>query len=148
MSEQLPLVFTTEPDTLQSMVEHFHWTYNQAVDQRTNEVLSLRRRLVREEFNELMDELLVAHKAVTVGDPIPNLGQVAKEAADVLVVVFGTAVSLGIDLEEAFRRVHASNMSKLGLDGKPILREDGKVLKGPNYFTPDMTGTYREEHDE
>lgn len=147
MSEQLPLVFTTEPETLQSMVEHFHWTYNQAVDQRTNEVLALRRRLVREEFNELMDELLVAHKAVTVGDPIPNLGGIAKEAADVLVVVFGTAVSLGIDLEEAFRRVHASNMSKLGSDGKPILRGDGKVLKGPNYFTPDMTDTYREEQD-
>lgn len=64
--------------------------------------------------------------------------EILKELADVLYVTYGFAASHGWDLDEAFRRVHASNMSKLGLDGKPIYRDDGKVLKGPNYEPPDL----------
>jgi len=59
-----------------------------------------------------------------------------KELADLVYVVYGTAVSLGLNLDEALERVHESNMSKLGEDGKPIYREDGKVLKGSNYKEP------------
>ena len=62
-----------------------------------------------------------------------------KELADLVYVCFQYAASQEWDLEEAMRRVHHSNMSKLGEDGKPIYREDGKVLKGPNYQPPNLT---------
>jgi predicted HAD superfamily Cof-like phosphohydrolase len=63
-----------------------------------------------------------------------------KEGADLLYVLLGTFVSLGLgdQLIEAFERVHISNMSKLDENGKPIYREDGKVLKGPNYKSPNL----------
>ena len=63
-----------------------------------------------------------------------------KELCDLLYVAFGTAIKFGWDIEEAFDRVHQSNMSKAGEDGKPIVREDGKILKGPNYFEPNLEG--------
>ena len=62
-----------------------------------------------------------------------------KELADLVYVCFQYAENMEWDLEEALHRVHKSNMSKLGLDGKPIYRVDGKVLKGPNYAPPEMT---------
>jgi predicted HAD superfamily Cof-like phosphohydrolase len=61
-----------------------------------------------------------------------------KELCDVLYVTYGYAITFGWDLDEAFRRVHASNMSKLDDDGNPIVRSDGKVMKGPNYQEPDL----------
>ncbi len=67
-------------------------------------------------------------------------GNLLKEFADDLYVKLGTLVALGVadKFEEAFARVHLSNMSKLDETGKPIYREDGKVLKGPNYKAPDL----------
>ena len=62
-----------------------------------------------------------------------------KELADLVYVCFQYAENMEWDLEEALHRVHRSNMSKLGLDGKPIRRVDGKVLKGPNYAPPELT---------
>ena len=62
-----------------------------------------------------------------------------KELADLVYVCFQFAENMEWDLEEALDRVHKSNMSKLGLDGKPIRRADGKVLKGPNYQPPTLT---------
>ena len=56
-----------------------------------------------------------------------------KECLDMLVVIIGYCATYGWDVDEGFRRVHASNMSKLGLDGKPLKNSSGKVLKGPNY---------------
>jgi len=61
-----------------------------------------------------------------------------KELADLVYVCYQFAASQDWDLDEAMRRVHASNMSKLGEDGKPIYRADGKVLKGPNYQPPEL----------
>ena len=61
-----------------------------------------------------------------------------KELADLVYVCYQFAASQDWDLDEAMRRVHASNMSKLGEDGKPIYRGDGKVLKGPNYAPPEL----------
>lgn len=61
-----------------------------------------------------------------------------KELADLVYVCFQYAENMEWDLEEAMCRVHESNMSKLGLDGKPIRRADGKVLKGPNYQPPKL----------
>lgn len=68
-------------------------------------------------------------------DP-PSLVGMADGLADLRYVTEGAAVALGIPLERCFREVHRSNMSKLGEDGKPIYREDGKILKGPNFQLP------------
>ena len=64
--------------------------------------------------------------------------EVAAALTDLLYVVYGAGHAFGIDLDECFSEVHESNMSKLGEDGKPIYREDGKVMKGPHYFPPEL----------
>lgn len=94
----------------------------------------LRETLVYEEYKELAEEL---------GPAIYLKGQVdkqkvAKEIADVLYVAYGTADAFGIPIDRVFEEVHRSNMSKL-VDGKPLKREDGKVLKGPNYTPPNLS---------
>ncbi len=58
--------------------------------------------------------------------------------ADIVYVAYGTALTYGVDLDSALREVHRSNMSKLGSDGKPLIRDDGKVLKSQRYFPPDI----------
>jgi predicted HAD superfamily Cof-like phosphohydrolase len=68
-----------------------------------------------------------------------DMVEVADALTDLLYVVYGAGHAFGINLDKCFEEVHASNMSKLGADGKPIYREDGKVLKGENFFTPDLT---------
>lgn len=114
------------------MVEEFHYAFNLPIQHEITgideELRDLRIRLIEEEVTEVKE----AMEAGRVYD-------VAKELADVLYVVYGTALVYGIDLDWAFQKVHESNMSKLGPDGKPIYREDGKVLKGPNYAPPDMS---------
>lgn len=67
-----------------------------------------------------------------------NLVEAADALADLRYVVDGASLEWGIPLEKCLREVHRSNMSKLGADGKPILREDGKILKGPNFTLPDL----------
>lgn len=67
-----------------------------------------------------------------------DLPALAKELADLLYVTYGTAVAYGIDIDRVFREVHESNMSKLDSSGKPIYREDGKVLKSFNYKQPNL----------
>ena len=84
--------------------------------------------LIAEEFEEF--------RAAVNNEPYTNE---LKELADLVYVCFQYAENMEWDLEEALHRVHKSNMSKLGLDGKPIRRADGKVLKGPNYQPPIMT---------
>ena len=89
----------------------------------------LRLELISEEFSELA-------QAVDDRDMI----QIADALTDLLYVVYGAGHAFGIDLDECFQEVHSSNMSKLGPNGKPIHREDGKVMKGPGYFEPDLEG--------
>ena len=101
--------------------------------------ISLGVNLITEEVRELEDALL----ALGWSDEPDTREAFTKELADLLYVCYWTAAKIGIDLNEAFRRVHASNMSKLGPDGKPVKREDGKVLKGPNYHAPDLSGVVR-----
>ena len=84
--------------------------------------------LIAEEFKEFNEAV--------ANEPYENE---LKELADLVYVCFQYAENMEWDLEEALHRVHRSNMSKLGLDGKPIRRADGKVLKGPNYQPPEMT---------
>jgi predicted HAD superfamily Cof-like phosphohydrolase len=66
--------------------------------------------------------------------------EVADALGDMLYILFGTIITHGMQdvIDEVFEEIQRSNMSKLGSDGKPIYREDGKVLKGPNYFKPDI----------
>lgn len=97
-------------------------------------LVMLRRRLIEEETLEAGVELSRLARRVERR----QLGRsarvaLAKELADLLYVTYGTAEVLGIPLMEVFEEVHRSNMSKLGLDGRPVRRSDGKVLKGPNY---------------
>ena len=89
----------------------------------------LRIELIQEELEELSD-------AVADRDMV----QIADALTDLLYVVYGAGHSFGIDLDECFQEVHSSNMSKLGKDGRPIYREDGKVMKGPSFFEPDLEG--------
>lgn len=91
-------------------------------DDRTTD---LRLNLIDEEFKELKD-------AVEAKDIV----EVADALTDLLYVIYGAGHAFGINLDLAFNLVHASNMSKLDEEGNPIYREDGKVLKGPNYFPP------------
>jgi predicted HAD superfamily Cof-like phosphohydrolase len=67
-----------------------------------------------------------------------DLVAIADALADITYVVYGTALTYGIDLDSVLREVHRSNMSKLGNDGKPLIRDDGKVLKSERYFPPDI----------
>jgi predicted HAD superfamily Cof-like phosphohydrolase len=122
--------------TPQEMVREFHEVFGSHIGERFLEVIQLRWKLIAEEYAELGDEL-----AELMIDPenVSCLSRVAKEIADHIYVLYGTGVALGLDIDEAVRRVHASNMSKL-VDGQPIMREDGKVLKGPNYQPPSMEG--------
>lgn len=90
-------------------------------------VAELRESLIAEEYRELRD-------AADARD----LEEVADALADLTYVIYGTALAYGIDLDAVLAEVHRSNMSKLGADGKPIYRDDGKVLKGPGFFRPDI----------
>ncbi len=120
------------------MMEEFHRAFGHPINDPARikdlDFVNLRSDLHDEENEELRDELW---DSIITGKISPNL---LKEGADLLYVLLGTFVSLGLgdQLTEAFKRVHESNMSKLGPDGKPIHREDGKVLKGPNYKPPNL----------
>jgi predicted HAD superfamily Cof-like phosphohydrolase len=67
-----------------------------------------------------------------------DLLEVADALTDILYVTYGAGHAFGIDLDKCFEEVQNSNMSKLGNDGKPIYNDNGKVMKGPNYFKPDL----------
>lgn len=130
--------------TREDYIKEFQIAFGHDVNSEpTVKLLKLRRSLIDEETKELFAEIDTAIAHLEAGTPVPHALYVnmLKELSDVQVVLSGTAVSMAPlqKLDEAFVRVHTSNMSKLGEDGKPIYREDGKVLKGPNYHKPDLT---------
>ena len=94
----------------------------------TDKINQLRINLIQEELDELKE-------AMTNND----LLEVADALTDLLYVTYGAGHAFGIDLDKCFNEVQNSNMSKLGEDGKPIYNELGKVMKGPNYFKPDLS---------
>ena len=95
---------------------------------------STQRTLIVEEFKEFLQ----ADQDMALMHP-QQRADCLKELADLIYVCAQYAENMDWDIEQALRRVHESNMSKLGNDGKPIYREDGKVLKGPNYQPPDLS---------
>jgi len=98
-------------------------------------LINLRMVLIAEEAGELGAEFLDLLEST---DNPPKLRNLAKELTDLLYVVYGAGQAFGIDLDKCFEEVHNSNLSKLGNDGRPVYRDDGKVVKGPNYMAPDM----------
>ena len=94
----------------------------------TDKINKLRIDLIKEELEELIDAM---NKK--------DLLEVADALTDILYVTYGAGHAFGIDLDSCFEEVQNSNMSKLGSDGKPIYNDSGKVMKGPNYFKPDLS---------
>ena len=94
----------------------------------TDKINKLRLELIKEELKELTEAM-----------KNKDLLEVADALTDILYVTYGAGHSFGVDLDSCFDEVQRSNMSKLGEDGKPIYNEHGKVMKGPNYFKPDLS---------
>ena len=114
----------TTHQTLMDQAEEFRLAYNFLT---SGPQRMMQKSLIDEEWSEF-------HEAFYFEEESAQL----KELADLVYVCFQFAASQDWDLDEAMRRVHRSNMSKLGEDGKPIYREDGKILKGPNYQPPNL----------
>lgn len=137
-------------------VKEFHETFNHPVATSptlgNSELRELRAKLILEEaietINALGCEVLHSfgrlHVHTTQFEKDLNLADVAKELADLDYVTKGTYLALGIPANAVEDEVHRSNMSKVGEDGKPIYRDDGKVLKGPNYSPADIKAVLRE----
>ena len=94
----------------------------------TDKINKLRLSLIQEELEELSDAMSKK-----------NLLEVADALTDILYVTYGAGHAFGIDLDKCFEEVQNSNMSKLDDNGKPIYNDAGKVMKGPNYFKPDLS---------
>lgn len=117
-----------------SSVELFHQSFGLGISHSPQADLGEAKNLLR--FN-LMDE---ENKEYLEAAANNDLIEVADALGDMLYILCGTILEHGMQykIEEVFEEIQRSNMSKLGADGKPIYREDGKVLKGPNYFKPDI----------
>ena len=90
-------------------------------------IMTLRYELIKEELEELKEAM-----------QNKDMREVADALTDILYVTYGAGHAFGINLDKCFEEVQNSNMSKLGLDGKPIFNDKGKVMKGPNYFKPNL----------
>ena len=114
-----------------SKVGVFMKTFGQEVKDkpsfRTDKINKLRLDLIKEELNELTEAM-----------NNKDLLEVADALTDILYVTYGAGHAFGINLDKCFEEVQNSNMSKLDDNGKPIYNEHGKVMKGPNYFKPDL----------
>ena len=112
-------------------VKKFMKTFGQEVKEKpefpNDRISSLR-------FDLIEEELLELKEAINKKD----IKEVADALTDILYVTYGAGHAFGIDLDKCFKEVQNSNMSKLGEDGKPIYNEKGKVMKGPNYFKPNL----------
>ena len=118
---------------ISEQAKEFRTKYN-LKSSRSKDKRSYQKNLIVEEFKEFLEaEGMLFRKNATIE------AEALKELADLVYVAYQYAENMGWFLDEALDRVHQSNMSKLGEDGKPIYREDGKVLKGPNYKPPSLT---------
>ena len=112
-------------------VKKFMETFGQEIKEKAsfpdNKITSLRYELIKEELNELKEAI-----------DSKDIKEVADALTDILYVTYGAGHAFGINLDKCFKEVQNSNMSKLDNNGKPIYNEKGKVMKGPNYFKPDL----------
>ena len=112
-------------------VKKFMETFGQEVKKKaefpSEKIVKLRYDLIKEELDEFQEAIKDR-----------NLKEVADSLTDILYVTYGAGHAFGINLDECFDEVQRSNMSKLGEDGKPIYNENGKVMKGPKYFEPNL----------
>jgi hypothetical protein len=140
--QQTPLMISTKQSiTLktnvsfyESAAHEFRMKYEQPLGLTTSS-LNLQQNLIDEEHLELAHAYMFLRQDITNKQAREHM---LKELADLCYVCHQMAACFGWDLQVAYNRVHGSNMSKLGEDGKPIRREDGKVLKGPNYYEPNL----------
>jgi len=113
-------------------VRKFMETFGQEIKEKAEfpnkKIISLRYDLIKEELGELKEAM-----------ENNDIKEVADALTDILYVTYGAGHAYGINLDKCFEEVQNSNMSKLGLDGKPIYNEKGKVMKGPDYFKPNLT---------
>lgn len=145
--------------TLNEQVVEFHQKYGQPIERTpkvpADERVQLRLRLIAEEFFELLDscglggtralhakDLVAQAIHLATADKVDIL-QVVDALADLDYVIEGTRIEFGVDGGPVAAEVHRSNLSKLGADGKPVLNEHGKVVKGPNFSPPDIGGVLR-----
>jgi predicted HAD superfamily Cof-like phosphohydrolase len=132
----------------EDVVAEFHKAFNHPVDaEMTANLLQLRHELIFEEYKELREEMAAALADLNSYGYVraKTKERMLKEMADLQYVLSGLAATFDLPLNVAFIRVHKSNMSKLGEDGNPILREDGKILKGPNYVPADLEDLVRDD---
>ena len=115
-------------------VKLFHKKFN--IDYLSEPTAKIPEEIKQLRFKLMEEENLEYLKATREND----LVEIADALGDMLYILCGTIISHGLQnkIEEIFQEIQSSNMSKLGKNGKPIYREDGKVLKGPNYFKPDI----------
>ena len=113
-------------------VRKFMETFGQEIKEKAEfpneKIISLRHDLIKEELDELKEAM-----------DNKDIKEIADALTDILYVTYGAGHAYGINLDKCFEEVQNSNMSKLGSDGKPIYNDKGKVMKGPNYFKPDLT---------
>ena len=146
-----------EGDDPEALVRRFHHVYGLPVQtdgaSLERESLDMRMSLIAEEFSELVGAVYGQaarveiessyRRAVATDDGARDTVETADALADLIYVIYGMALETGIDLASVLAEVQRSNMSKLGADGKPVYREDGKVLKGPDYFPPNVKAVLR-----
>jgi predicted HAD superfamily Cof-like phosphohydrolase len=112
-------------------VKKFMETFGQEIKEKASfpndKITFLRYDLIKEELGELKEAM-----------DKKDLKEVADALTDILYVTYGAGHAFGINLDKCFKEVQNSNMSKLGSDGKPIYNDKGKVMKGPDYFKPDL----------
>lgn len=113
-------------------VKKFMETFGQEIKEKASfpndKITSLRYELIKEELDEFKEAI-----------DKKDIKEVADALTDILYVTYGAGHAFGINLDKCFEEVQNSNMSKLGNDGKPIYNDNGKVMKGPNYFKPNLS---------
>lgn len=127
MSPATDYPYSMEPMSQYQMVREWMDQFGHVLDKEfDDESLELCRDLIKEEGDEVEEEFQYTLEHT-------SKERMTKELCDLIWVCHFAAAKFGLPIEKAFQRVYESNMSKLGEDGKPVLREDGKILKGPNY---------------
>ena len=120
-------VYLTRKWQVEELINMFGQEIKEKAGFPEDKIISLRYNLIKEELDELKDAMKNR-----------DLKEVADALTDILYVTYGAGHAFGVNLDKCFKEVQDSNMSKLDSNGKPIYNENGKVMKGPNYFKPDL----------